>query len=762
MAVVPMRRPQPAFDIPNLPSGINIQIVDDDELTKPANDDTGPDKQFDRNLATDIDPMALSALAGFLLEGIEADIQSRAEWEDTANLAAEYLGIKLNDPTTSVSADGTITKAISTCMLEGQIKLWSTSRAELLPVGGPVKTRRDDTPASMRERLRQATAMTPPPSPQGGIAGVGGASPPTPDELADALATDMNHYLTVTDKEYYPDFSKMLSNRTLIGNAFRKVYRDPLLRRPRSIWVKAVDLIVSNDCSHLSGAGRVTERIRMRQATMKRMQASGHYLDIALARPTGTATASELAVAEIEGISATQQLPEDFEHQVYECYCEVGSGTASSLAGDLRKLDRDDRGKAPGYPMPYRVSIDVDSRAVLEIRRDWKKGDTDHRRRRRYVKYGFIPSPIGGFYDLGLIHIVGNPTQVATMIGRSTTDNTLFQNFPGWLQLKGPGSRQSNTVIRPNVGEVVTIDAAGAAKIQDVIIPIPYKPTTPEAIGLLTKSESDVRRLAGIIEIPVGEGRVGNTPVGTIMSYIEAIAQVPGAIHKDDHIAQQEEFELLRDLFAEDPAALIAGNRSPARRWEVGQELSDADIVPAADPNTPSQIHRLMKVQARVTMGGLPQFAGIADNRAIWKEGNRVLGGDPDEFTLPEAPPQAAPPDPKVLTAQIKAQADVSKANIQAQQHEKDHQARLLELAEEGRQDQLDRESEETRAALHLQGDRVKTAHSTANAALDRAHDAAGAAADRSQDHVHHLNEQTTARFTAGLTANDSGGEKKE
>src|SRR5580692_3239737 len=114
-----------------------ITIKPDGETPKPKKKVTAED--FDRNLAEDMDPNALAALASYLLDGIEADIESRRDWEDTANRAADYLGIKLQDPTTSVSADGTVCKTVATCMLQAAIKLWSTGRAELLPVGGPVK-----------------------------------------------------------------------------------------------------------------------------------------------------------------------------------------------------------------------------------------------------------------------------------------------------------------------------------------------------------------------------------------------------------------------------------------------------------------------------------------------------------------------------------------------------------------------------------------------------------------------------------------------
>ena len=736
-------------------SQVNIEIVEDDQLDAEAQAlqerNTGPDDKFDRNLAEDMDSTALAYLAGTLLEGIEADIQSRADWEETANKAAKYLGVKLQDPDTSVSTDGTVTKAISTAMLKATVKLWGTARAELLPVNGPIKVRREDT------------AQAPGDGPAAGIAPpttepAGHNDPWTRDQLADALATDMNHYLTVTDREYYPDFSKMLRARAVIGNAFRKVYRCPLKRRPVSVWVKAQDLIVSNDCSHLSGAGRRTERIRLRQATMRRLQVMGHYLDITLARPTGKTTDTEVAVAEIEGIAASPMLPEDFEHMVYECYTEIGSGTNSSLIGDLGLLDRDETGKKVGYPLPYRVTIDEDSRTILEIRRDWKKGDEDHRARTWYVKYGFIPGD--GFYDWGLIHLVGNPTQVATMLGRAATDNALFNNFPGWIYLKGPGSRQASTVIRPMPGEAIGMDAAGAQKIQDVLSPLPYKPVTPETLALIQKMEQDVAEIAGIIQIPVGES-IGNIPVGTIMSYMESVSQVPGAVHKDDHIAQQQEYELMRELFAEDPDSLIRGNKTPAKRWATYEEVMDPDLVPAADPNVPSQMHRLAKAQANVTIAGLPQFQGKVDQVKVMHNAFEVInGGDGTQF---DAPPQEAPPPappPQVIAAQIRAQSQTQSDQTRQQTEVLKAKAKVQETTLEGQQREADRESDEVKAAMGVEKAHIEATHSTVNAGLDRAQDAQQHATDTaaaSQQHATDTAAKLSAPFSPPLTGGGDG-----
>lgn len=733
---------------------------------------SGPDDKFNRNLAEGMDDFDLNALTSTLLQGIDSDEQSRREWEDTANVVAAYLGVKLEDPASSVGADGTVCKAVATCLLESAIKLWGTSRAELLPVTGPVKTRRDAAPPPSAQEEAEAATGAPQPGAgaatpggdevgiggvsaqagegggepdQTGIAGIGHNGGPTAldgDFLAAALENDMNHYLTVLDRGYYADFSKMLMSRNLIGMAFRKVYRDPLLRRPISRWVKAQNLIVSNEASHLDDAGRITERVKIRQATMKRLQVAGHYRDIDLVHPTGKTSATELAVAASEGISAISQLPADHEHTVYETYVELGEKD-----GPLASLGRDETGKTPGYPLPYRVSIDDDSQAILEIRRNWKKGDEDHRARRHYVKYGFLPA--FGFYDWGLIHVVGNPTQAATMIQRATVDSTLFANFPGGVYLRGPGSRQANTVVRPNPGEYVAMDAAGAQRIQDVMMPLPYKPPSPEALELLQKFETDVRRIAGVVEVPVGEGRLGNTPVGTIMSYIESVSQVPGAVHKDDHITQQDEFLLLRELFAEEPETLVRGAKKPARKWQVAEEVMAPDMVPSADPNTPSEVHRLLKIQAAIALSGLPQYAGIANHRAIymWAMEN-VTGDKAEEFTNPPQAMPPAPPDPRIQAAQIKAQTETEKMQAQAQTEQQKHGERMQELASEDQQRDQDRQSAETRAAMSLEAARVKATteastahmeqqHTTANAHADRQHEAGQSQADRAQLDAH-------------------------
>lgn len=753
--VIPLAAARPQTElgleiVESLPETESVTIETPDVTISVSNGiaDVGDDldkADFNRNLAEDIDESALAALAQFVLDSVQSDLTSRQEWEDTANRAASLLGIKLEDPTTSVTADGTVSKGIATCMLEAAVKLWGTARAELLPAGGPVRVRRDTAEANGRRAARELNVQ----GLTNGLPGIGGLPGLLPeadadldmadDDLAIALEKDLNTFLTTTDREYYPDFSRMLFSRVVIGNAFRKVYACPVRRRPASVWVRAQDLIVSNDCTHLSGADRVTERIRISQPRMKRLQKVGHYRDIALIQPTGQPTDTEEAVASAQGTEAQPNHSWDADHLVYECYLELSSDIGNGLLGGLDVLDRDESGHAPGYALPYRVSIDVDSQQVLEIRRNWRMGDSDYRLRGRYVKYGFIPGL--GFYDLGLIHLVGNPTMSATMIQRAMTDATLYANFPGGLWLQG-SNRTPQTIVRPNPGEWKGVPSGGATRIQDTFMPLPYRAPGQQEFALLEKYEADVRRLAGLIELPVGEAGLSNVPVGTIMSYMEQVAQVPGAVHKDDHVAQAEEFALLRELFCEDPEALWRGRASPARKWAVRAEIEDRDLIPAADPNTPSHHHRVMKAQALVALGGSPQFTGIADQRAIYRYSLAVLGiDDPDEMTLPPAPPGANAPDPKVVAAQMKMETERMKGQQRMQAEQMKHDGDMAELRLRAEETAIRSRAEMMRAGSQMDIERLRVANQAGQQAAQRIHNLVNNTADRAQADRQHEDE---------------------
>lgn len=792
-SVVPFKRYE--IEQPPQPDVKRTTITVDDKgrTTIEIGADTAPKQRarkkpsadrFDHNLAEDMDDSALAALAAHLIEGIEDDDSNRSEWVDTVNRTADYLGIKLKDPVNDVAADGTVCQAIATCMQEVALKLWGTAYGELLPVGGPVKVQREEVRPAQPAAVSQPGGTAGIAAGQAASGGAGGIAPPlaandagsagTPptmgilppsgglgaaddqdpsqepenaseqagDDLADALEQDMNWYLTNGDKGYYPDFSAMLFNRPLVGPAFREQFHCPVQRKPISRWVMAQDVIVSGNPAHVQTASRYTLRKKVSQGNMKRMMARGHFRKIGLTAPTGRTSTTEITIGQSIGISPNPTLPRDFEHEVLQCHCELGSGTTADLFGDLEMLDEDENGHVPGFPLPYRVTMDYDSRTVLEIRRDWKRGDDNYMRRRRLVKYGFIPAFGGKFYDYGLIHLVGNPTQAATMLMRSSVDAGVFANFPAWAVKQGAATKFEKTTMRPGPGELVKVPISGSDKLSDNFMPWPYKEPSPQTMALMEKLESDVKSIGGVIDIPVGEGRIGNTPVGTIMSYIESVSMVPGAVHKADHIAQSEEFENLRELLAEHPECLTRGNKSPARQWQLAEELLRPDIMPKADPNTPSQYHRLFKVQAAIQMGGEMQFnmpEQIANQRALYRKGMEVLWGtDAREFENPPQPTPPTPPDPKLAAAMLKAQTEDKALQGKQQEIQLTHAAKMQELQQTSQDKAADRASDERREQMKLAGQHVKTGADMVEAGVSHAADAHQQAAE----HQHELGSQ--------------------
>lgn len=594
---------------------VNVSDADDDQ-------DDG-DASFDDNLALKMQSSELATIANDLIDGIEADITSRSQWEQTFARGLDMLGLKIEQPrgdvgTTSGTIEGMSTVR-SPLLLEAVLRAQSNAAGELLPSEGPAKIANDG------EETKQD------------------------DEEAEFLEKDFNHYLTKTATEYYPDTRRALFWSSFGGAAFKKLYHCPLRRRPTSESVDANDLIVSNASTDLANAPRVTHRIKMRPSIMKRMQVMKAYRDVELSQPTPLPNAVDQKKEAIQGVQAQNQTrPEDQEYTLYESYCEV----------DIPRF-APTQFKNKALPLPYKITVDKDSREILEIRRFWKQDDEQCLRKRRIVKYPYVEAM--GIYGIGLLHIMGNLTNAMTAAIREALDAGMYASFPGFIYLPAAGKQLTNE-FRVAPGGGVAIQSP-TGKVSDVVMPLPYHDVTPGLMSLIDRLSEVAQRLGGTADIPVGEGKQ-DAPVGTTLALIEQATKVESAVHKGLHQAQSEEFEILLELFREDPQAFWEHNKKPACQWDEAKLLAALDnckLVPKADPNTPSHMHRLMKALALVQLTSNPTFAPrlnvdeILDS--VIKMGRL---GDPNVLILPKQDNAPAPPpladQAKMLDAQTKAQ----------------------------------------------------------------------------------------------------------
>ena len=444
--------------------------------------------------------------------------------------------------------------------------------------------------------------------------------------MADALEKDLNHYLTSIATEYYPDTDRMLLMLGFGGLAFKKVYFCPLRNRPVSESVDAEDLIVNAAATDIRSAKRVTHRVMMRPSTVKRLQILGVYRDIALSTPLP----QELDSAQREkkaqqGVEPEALNPEDRDREIYECYCEL----------DIKGYEHKWKGKPSGLEIPWRVTIDVSTKQILSIVRNYDEDTAELPEAHPvFVPYMFVPG--FGFYPIGLLHILGNTTNAVTAAWRELLDAGMYANFPGFL-FSDAGGRQNSNIFRipPGGGALVK---TGGMPITQAVTPLPYKEPSQALMGLVENIAQTGQRLGGTSEQQVGEGRA-DAPVGTTLALIEQAQKILNSVHKRMHASQAEEFQLIIKCFKEHPDSFWQRNRKPAMAWDEktfrdALDMYAQSLVPQADPNTASHTQRIVKVMALKQLQTLQPT--LYDPIAVDTAALQALGwNNPEQFFVP-------------------------------------------------------------------------------------------------------------------------------
>ncbi len=623
------------------PDGGVIVHLDAKKASQDGDDD---EDDWFGNLAVDMDRLELGVIVNDLISAIDEDDRSRSDALENHAQGLQMLGIKLEKPSSGVgdSVEG-MSRVTNPLLLEAVLKSWASASAELLPADGPVKIKDDGTESKLE------------------------------DELAEMLQRGMNHYLTKTAREYYPDTSHMLLWGTSFrGAGFKKVYRCPMRRRPVSESVDAKDLIVSDTAKDFASCARITHQIPMRPSVMKRMKLLGAYRDVELTQPTQTTNVVDEKIAGIQGTKATPSRPEDQPYTIWETQCEL----------DIPQY-APGKFEDEGIPLPYLVTIDKDSREILAIRRDWEEDDEECQRQQMYVRFPYVPGP--GFYCTGLLNILGNASAAMTAAWREALDCGMFANFPAGLMAK-LGGRQNSATFRLSPGEFQGVETNGMP-IGQIVMGLPFKDVTPGLLALIEKITEQARALGGAAELPAGEG-LANVPVGTMMAQIEQATKVMASAHKGMHQAMSEELGLIVELFRRHPEDFWRQNKEcPKDFWDQSkliQALDSCQLVPVSDPNVPSHLHRVAKALALVQLTAMPQFASRLDPDESLRRILAAVKIDPIGLVVVAPPQQMSPEEQaKIATANaktIEANAKIGKLQVDQQDSTTKHTLKQAEL----------------------------------------------------------------------------------
>ena len=467
-------------------------------------------------------------------------------------------------------------------------------------------------------------------------------------ERAKRIGMFMSYQVLYEMQCWEEDMDKLLMMLPIIGTVFKKTYYNPVLKQNVSELVLPENLVVNYWAKSLETAERVSEVIPLSRRLVKEKMMSKTYLDVELGDP----------IPDPEQLDHTVQQDEATPYQIIEQHTY---------------LDLDD----DGYAEPYVVTFERTSGKVLRIvaRFDedtiFTSDEGDLLRIepiQYYTKFGFIPNPDGGFYDVGFGLLLGPLNESVNTLINQLIDAGTLSNLQGGFLGKGLKLKMGESRWQP--GEWKPVNST-ADDLRKQIVPLPAKEPSNVLFQLMGSLITSGKELASVAEIFVGKMPGQNTPATTTMATIEQGMKVFTAVYKRVYRSLRSEFKKIYDL---NRVYLDPNRYAAVIDTEVGPNDFDKesyDVCPAADPSTPTGTEKLMKAQGLLEL--LP--TGILDPVEVIR---RVLEAQEQpnyerlfSQEIQQTGQMTPPPDPKLQEMQMKGQMEQQKIALQAQESER-------------------------------------------------------------------------------------------
>tara|TARA_R110002126_G_scaffold104716_1_gene238571 strand:- start:1942 stop:4356 length:2415 start_codon:yes stop_codon:yes gene_type:complete len=566
----------------------------------------------DDNLAEVIEDSVLESMASELVGDFESDRESRRDWARAYVKGLDLLGMKIEDRSQPWQGASGVFHPVLT---EAVVRFQAQAMGELFPASGPCRTK------------------------------IMGKMTPEKLDQADRIQTEMNYLLTEEMTEYRDETEQMLFKLPLAGSAFKKVYYDPIMERPASMFVPAEDFVASYGASDLMTCPRYTHIMKKTSNEILELQVAGFYKDVDLPDPEADFSDIQEKYDDLDGESAV--IEDDDRHTILEMHITMNMP---------EEFDDPD-----GIARPYVVTIDKSSREILSIRRNWYEDDRKKKKRAHFVHYKYLPGL--GFYGTGLIHLIGGLAKSATSILRQLIDAGTLSNLPAGLKARGLRIKGDDTPLMP--GEFRDVDVPGGA-IKDSITFIPYKEPSSVLYSLLGNIVEEGRRIGSVADIQVGDMNA-QAPVGTTLALMERSMKVMSGVQARMHAAMKKELRLLssiiRDYMPSEYAYEMDGDFDRQKDFDAR-----VDVIPVSDPNAATMSQRIMQYQAALQLS--QQAPQLYDLGKLHRQMLEVLGIQ-DAADIIKLPEDIKPSDPVTENMMLLKQEPVKAFKYQ------DHEAHI-------------------------------------------------------------------------------------
>jgi len=504
---------------------------------------------------------------------------------------------------------------------------------------------------------------------------------------AKRVTEHMDFQVTEEDTQWEESMDKLLLVQPILGSAFKKTYFDTAKGHNVSELVFPKDLVVNYYTTSLETASRVTHVIYLTRNQCYERQKAGLFLEFTEGKTPTPPKADAITDSRDQEQGITPP--------------PLDADTPYTILEQHRLLDLD----GDGYAEPYIVWLREDTKQVLRIVARFLKENVTYTKDGEHVqsikaehfftKFPFIPSPDGGFYDMGFGLLLGSLNHaIDTAINQMIDQGTMYSTSGGFLS-RGVRVRGGDYTFRPN--EFKRTDTS-AEELSKGIVPLPTREPSSVLFQLLGLMIEYGTKIGMATDPLVGQNPGQNTPAETSRNTIAQGEKVFNGIYKRTYRSLKEEFRKLYHL-----NYLYADILAPNGKYEYGGGYalyedyfeSDKSIVPAADPNISSETQQV--AQATTVYQLSTNTPGFDRYQATKRLLVALKVPDIEQIFPDPKGPNAIPPqpNPKVLIEQAKEQTKQLKI-----QTEKD--IKLAQLAQEAEHAQAEMVKLEAEAILAL------------------------------------------------------------
>ena len=618
------------------------------------------------NIAEDMDSEELSSLGFRLMDEINLDLTSRLDWEER-NERASKLALQVVEKKTFPWPGASNVKfpLITIAAMQYHSRAYPALISNNEVVKCKVYGKDDD--GEMHKR-------------------------------ADRISRHMTYQVMEEDEGWEENTDKTLLVQAIAGTAIKKSYFDPVRGHNVSELVLPNDFVVNYYTKSIAESPRVSHRILLSSNDLHERQVRGVFLKVEDEVQPSLPNVSMLTQAKEDAQGVRQQSGDpDTPYEFFETHF-------------WHDFDED------GYKEPYIAYIRRDTGKIYRIVARYFEDSIEYHNgeiirikpEQYFTKYGFVPSPDGGFYDLGFGVLLG-PTNdsVNTIVNQLIDAGTMSVTGGGFLG-RGVKIKGGDYTFKPH--EWKRVDSTGD-DLRANIFPLPIREPNGVSFQLLQLLINYGERIAGATDMMTGVSPGQNTPAETSRNVVEQGMKVFNGIYKRTWRAMKEEFQKLyrlNQLYL--PSEPVEFEYNNELQFVLPDDYSmDMKLVkPAADPNVVSDSQRQMQAQAVLQ---LAQSSGGFNMYEVQKRYLDALKVNAIDQILPDPKgPNAIKPGPSE-----KMQIEKMKNDERQMNHQLKFKLGIAKLMQQAELEQAKITELQAKAILELeQADGVKSGHAIA------------------------------------------------